>query len=189
GGDRKMVDPQPRVVLVPGLGLFGLGRNSRDAMIAADIASCAIETITDAEAVGRFASISEAEMFNMEYWPQEQAKLIDPYDRPLTGQVAVVTGAAGAIGVATAKAFMEAGAEVALMDLDETATQAKARTIGPAALAVRCDVTNAASVRAAFDQVVAAFGGVDIVVSNAGAAWQGRIGEVDEEVLRKSFGL
>jgi rhamnose utilization protein RhaD (predicted bifunctional aldolase and dehydrogenase)/NAD(P)-dependent dehydrogenase (short-subunit alcohol dehydrogenase family) len=192
GGDKKMVDPQPRVVLVPGLGLFGLGRTSRDAMIAADIATCAIETITDAEAVGRYVSISEAEMFDMEYWAQEQAKLGEAqaaHDKPLTGQVAVITGAAGAIGVATAKAFMEAGAEVALMDLDETATQAKARTIGPAALAVRCDVTNAASVRAAFDQVVAAFGGVDIVVSNAGAAWQGRIGEVDEEVLHKSFEL
>ena len=75
------------------------------------------------------------------------------------------------------------------MDLDETATLAKARSIGGAALAVRCDVTSAVSVRAAFDQVVAAFGGVDIVVSNAGAAWQGRIGEVDEEVLRKSFEL
>src|SRR5262249_25509422 len=150
------------------------------------------ETITDAEAIGRFASISEAEMFDMEYWPQEQAKLVEAHaaqDKPLTGQVAVITGAAGAIGVATAKAFMEAGAEVALMDLDETATLAKARTLGPAALAVRCDVTNTASVRAAFDQVAAAFGGVDIVVSNAGAAWQGRIGEVDEEVLRKSFEL
>jgi len=192
GGDKTMVDPQPRVVLVPGLGLFGLGRTSRDAMIAADIATCTIETITDAEAIGRFASISEAEMFDMEYWPQEQAKLVEAHaaqDKPLTGQVAVITGAAGAIGVATAKAFMEAGAEVALMDLDETATLAKARTLGPAALAVRCDVTNTASVRAAFDQVAAAFGGVDIVVSNAGAAWQGRIGEVDEEVLRKSFEL
>jgi NAD(P)-dependent dehydrogenase (short-subunit alcohol dehydrogenase family) len=180
------------VVLVPGLGLFGLGRTSRDAMIAADIATCAIETITDAEAVGRFASISEAEMFEMEYWPQEQAKLVEAQaaqDKPLTGQVAVITGAAGAIGVATAKAFKEAGAEVALLDLDETATLAKARTIGPAALAVHCDVTSVASVRAAFDQVVAAFGGVDITVSNAGAAWQGRIGEVDEEVLRKSFEL
>src|SRR5215470_18669451 len=105
GGDRKMVDPQPRVVLVPGLGLFGLGRTSHEAMIAADIATCALETITDAEAVGRFASISEAEMFDMEYWPQEQAKLIESHaaqDRPLTGQVAVITGAAGAIGVATA---------------------------------------------------------------------------------------
>src|SRR5262245_58547706 len=189
GGALKMVDPQPRVVLVPGLGMFGLGRTSRDAMIAADLATCAIETITDAEAVGRFVSISEAEMFDMEYWPPEQAKLAEAGELPLSGQAAVITGAAGAIGVATAKAFMEAGAEVALMDLDETATEAKARMISPAALAVRCDVTSAASVRAAFDEVVATFGGVDIVVSNAGAAWQGRIGEVDEEVLRKSFEL
>jgi len=189
GGALRMVDPQPRVVLVPGLGLFGLGRTSRDAMIAADLATCAIETITDAEAVGRFASISEAEMFDMEYWPPEQAKLAEARELPLSGQVAVITGAAGAIGVATAKAFMEAGAEVALLDLDKTATEAKARTISPAAFAVRCDVTSAASVRAAFDEVVGAFGGVDIVVSNAGAAWQGRIGEVDEEVLRKSFEL
>lgn len=189
GGIKTMGDPRPRVALVPGLGLFGLGRTSHDARIAADIACSAIETITDAEAIGRFASISEAEMFDMEYWPLEQAKLGDATDKPLTGQVAVVTGAAGAIGLATSKAFMEAGAEVALLDLDETATEAKAKTIGPAALAVRCDVTSTASVRSAFDKVVAAFGGVDIVVSNAGAAWQGRIGEVDEEVLRKSFEL
>ena len=90
---------------------------------------------------------------------------------------------------ATAKAFAAAGAEVALLDLDEAAAQAKAKTIGATALALRCDVTDAASVRAAFERVVETFGGVDIAVSNAGAAWQGRIGEVDEEVLRKSFEL
>jgi NAD(P)-dependent dehydrogenase (short-subunit alcohol dehydrogenase family) len=189
GGIKKMVDPQPRVALVPGLGLFGLGRTGAEARIAADIASSAIETITDAEAVGRFTSIAEADMFDMEYWPLEQAKLNGATHKPLTGQIAVITGAAGAIGVATAKAFMEAGAEVALLDLDETATQGKARSIGPSALAARCDVTSATSVRTAFEKVIAAFGGVDIVVSNAGAAWQGRIGEVDEEVLRKSFEL
>src|SRR5262249_2684514 len=150
GGTKRMIDPQPRVALVPGLGLFGLGRTSRDAMIAADIATCAIETITDAEAVGRFASISEAEMFEMEYWPPEQAKLAEReaaqdlhnVAKPLTGQVAVITGAAGAIGVATAQAFIEAGAEVALMDLDETATEAKARAISPAAPAGPGDGTN-----------------------------------------------
>jgi len=189
GGIKKMIDPQPRVALAPGLGLFGIGRTSHNAKIAADLAASAIETITDAEAIGRFTSMSEADMFDMEYWSLEQAKLGATPDKPLTGQIAVVTGAAGAIGAATAKAFMDAGAEVALFDLDETATQAKARAIGPSALAVRCDVTSAISVRAAFDKVVAAFGGVDIVASNAGAAWQGRIGEVDEEVLRKSFEL
>jgi NAD(P)-dependent dehydrogenase (short-subunit alcohol dehydrogenase family) len=189
GSIKRMLDPLPRVALLPGLGLFGLGRTKKDARIAADIAEAAIATITDAEAIGRFESISEADMFDMEYWSLEQAKLGTAEEKPLAGQVAVVTGAAGIIGAATAKAFAAAGAEVALLDLDETAVQAKAKSIGGAALALRCDVTDAASVKAAFDQVVEAFGGVDIAVSNAGAAWQGRIGEVDEEVLRKSFEL
>src|SRR5262249_16409473 len=80
-----------------------------------------------------------------------------------------------------------AGAEVALLDVDQGAAEEKANAIGAAALAVKCDVTNTDSVTDAFARVVEGFGGVDIVVSNAGAAWQGRIGEVDEEVLRKSF--
>jgi NAD(P)-dependent dehydrogenase (short-subunit alcohol dehydrogenase family) len=101
----------------------------------------------------------------------------------------VVTGGGGAIGAATARAFAAAGAEVALLDRDHEAARARAGEIGCAALALRCDVTDTASVRAAFDDVVATFGGVDIVVSNAGAAWQGRIGEVDEAVLRDSFEL
>jgi rhamnose utilization protein RhaD (predicted bifunctional aldolase and dehydrogenase)/NAD(P)-dependent dehydrogenase (short-subunit alcohol dehydrogenase family) len=189
GGIKKPLDPLPRVALVPGLGLFGLGRSKKDARIAADLAECAAECITDAEAIGRFESISEAEMFDMEYWSLEQAKLGAVKELPLAGQVAVITGAAGTIGAATAKAFAAAGAEVALLDLDEAAARDKAKAIGGAALAVKCDVTDAASVPAAFDQVVAAFGGVDIVVSNAGAAWQGRIGEVDEALLRKSFEL
>ena len=188
-GGKRSLDPLPRVVLVPGLGLFGLGRSKKDARVAADLAQSAIETITDAEAIGRFESISEADMFDMEYWSLEQAKLGKQQDLPLAGQIAVVTGAGGAIGAATAKAFAAAGAEVALLDVDEQAAQTKAKAIGGSALAVGCDVTEPASVVQAFDRVVAAFGGVDIAVSNAGAAWQGRIGEVDEAILRKSFEL
>ncbi|MGB6659845.1 MAG: SDR family oxidoreductase, partial [Xanthobacteraceae bacterium] len=108
---------------------------------------------------------------------------------PLQGQIAAVTGATGAIGAATAKAFAAAGAEVALLDVDVSAAQEQAKAIGATALPVACDVTNADSVKTAFDAIVKNFGGVDIVVSNAGAAWQGRIGEVDEEILRKSFEL
>jgi rhamnose utilization protein RhaD (predicted bifunctional aldolase and dehydrogenase)/NAD(P)-dependent dehydrogenase (short-subunit alcohol dehydrogenase family) len=189
GGRKRELDPLPRVVLVPGLGLFGLGATKRDAIIAADIAETWIETVSDAEAIGRFDSISEADMFDCEYWPLEQAKLGTRKEPPLAGQIAVVTGAAGAIGTATAKAFAAAGAEVALLDLNFAAASEQAKAIGPTALPVVCDVTNAASTRAAFDAVASAFGGVDIVVSNAGAAWQGRIGEVDEEVMRKSFEL
>jgi rhamnulose-1-phosphate aldolase/alcohol dehydrogenase len=189
GGGKTMLDPLPRVVLVPGLGLFGLGRSKKDARIAADLAEAAVETITDAEAIGRFESISEADMFDCEYWSLEQAKLGAAKELPLAGQIAAVTGAAGAIGAATGKALAAAGAEVALLDVNEAALRTVAQAIGGAVLALRCDVTDAASVRAAFDNVAENFGGVDIVVSNAGAAWQGRIGEVDEAVLHKSFDL
>jgi rhamnose utilization protein RhaD (predicted bifunctional aldolase and dehydrogenase)/NAD(P)-dependent dehydrogenase (short-subunit alcohol dehydrogenase family) len=189
GGGKTMTDPLPRVVLVPGLGLYGLGRSARDACIAADLAEAAVATITDAEAVGTFQSITEADMFDCEYWPIERAKLGGAPEKPLAGQIAAITGAAGAIGAATARAFAAAGAEVALLDVNFSAAEHKAKSIGGAAIAIACDVTDATSVHGAFDQVVEAFGGVDIVVSNAGAAWQGRIGEVDEKILRQSFEL
>ncbi|HXW25533.1 MAG TPA: bifunctional aldolase/short-chain dehydrogenase [Xanthobacteraceae bacterium] len=188
-GLKRMLDPLPRVVLVPGLGVVGLGRSKKDARVAADLAEAAIETITDAEAIGRFESIAEADMFDVEYWSLEQAKLGKEPEKPLAGQIAVITGAGGTIGAATARAFAAAGAEVALLDLDGEAAQARAKAIGGAALALRCNVTDGSSVRAAFDAVSETFGGLDIVVSNAGAAWQGRIGEVDEAVLRQSFEL
>src|SRR5512132_4011695 len=143
GAIKRPLDPLPRVALVPGLGLFGLGRSKKDARIAADLAQCAVEIVTDAEAIGRFESISEAEMFDMEYWSLEQAKLGRAAEKPLAGQVAVVTGAGGTIGAATAKAFAAAGAEVALLDLDEGAAAARAKNLGGAALAVTCDVTDA----------------------------------------------
>ena len=184
---KRQLDPMPRVVLVPGLGLFGLGHNAKDARIAADIAESTVQTITDAEAIGRFQSLPENDLFDVEYWSLEQAKLGKLVLKPLAGQVAVITGGGGTIGAATGKLFTENGAEVALLDLDEAAAQSAARRIGPAAMAVQCDVTDAASVAAAFEAVTARFGGVDIAISNAGAAWQGRIGEVDEAILRRSF--
>ena len=189
GGIKRELDPLPRVVLVPGLGLFGLGRSKRDAVIAADLAETWIAGVADAEAIGRFESISEADMFDVEYWPLEQLKLGARKELPLEGQIVAVTGAAGAIGAATAKAFATAGAEVALLDVNLVAASEQAEALGATALPLACDVTDAVSVNAAFDNIAAHFGGVDIVVSNAGAAWQGRIGEVGEDVLRKSFEL
>jgi rhamnose utilization protein RhaD (predicted bifunctional aldolase and dehydrogenase)/NAD(P)-dependent dehydrogenase (short-subunit alcohol dehydrogenase family) len=189
GGIKKMLDPLPLVALMPGLGLFGLGRTKKDASIAADLAQSAIDTITDAEAIGRFESISEADMFDMEYWSLEQAKLGRAIEKPLTGHIVVITGAAGAIGAATARIFAGAGAEVAMLDIDGPGAKAKAKAIGGSAIAIGCDVTSAVSVRDAFATVVESFGGVDIVISNAGTAWQGRIGEVEEDLLRTSFEL
>ena len=188
GGTKKPLDPMPRVVLVPGLGLFGLGRSKKDARVAADLAEAAIETITDAEATGRYQALDDAHLFDMEYWSLEQAKLGAAAEKPLAGQVVAITGAGGAIGGATAKAFAAAGAEVALLDKNLGAASENARKNSGSA-AVHCDVTDSQSVREAFGLVAKIFGGVDIVVSNAGAAWQGRIGEVDEAVLRESFEL
>jgi rhamnose utilization protein RhaD (predicted bifunctional aldolase and dehydrogenase)/NAD(P)-dependent dehydrogenase (short-subunit alcohol dehydrogenase family) len=184
---REPLDPLPRVILVPGLGLIGLGRSKKEARISADLAESAIKTITDAEAIGRYESVSEWDMFEMESWPLQQAKLGSDPAGPLAGQIAVITGAGGAIGAATARTFAAAGAEVALLDVDDKAVAAQAKEIGGAALAVKCDVTDPASVRAAFVRVVETFGGLDIVVSNAGIAWMGLIGEVDEAVLKQSF--
>ncbi|HEX5212855.1 MAG TPA: bifunctional aldolase/short-chain dehydrogenase [Pseudolabrys sp.] len=184
-----MHDAAPRVVLVPGLGLFGLGQSAKDAKVAADIAEATVQGIAGAEAIGRFRSISPADMFDVEYWPLELAKLGARKNLPLAGQIAAVTGAAGAIGAATARAFAQAGAEVALLDLNVKAAQTVAQSIGGRAIAIECDVTDTASARRAFDKVVASFGGLDIAISNAGAAWQGTIGEVDEAILRKSFEL
>src|SRR5438132_1041585 len=184
---KRELDPAPRVILVPGLGLFGLGRSAKDAAIAADLAESWVATVTDAEAVGTFESLSEAELFEMEYWSLEQAKLGSAVEKPLAGQVALVTGGAGTIGLATARALREAGAEIALLDRAAEGVEAAAKRLG--GLGLVGDVTDAPAVAAAFDRIVARFGGVDIVVSNAGAAWQGKIGEVEPQALRDSFEL
>jgi rhamnulose-1-phosphate aldolase/alcohol dehydrogenase len=186
---KKELDPLPRVILVPGVGMFGVGGSAKDAAIAADIAENAIAVITDAEAMGEYRSISDYDMFEVEYWSLEQAKLGKSNEKSLARQVAVITGGGSGIGAATAKAMAKEGAEVAILDRDLEAAKAAAKKVGGKALAVECDVTNPQSVRAAFDAVVSAFGGVDIVVSNAGAAWQGTIGKVDDEILRRSFEL
>jgi len=184
---KRALDPLPRVVLVPGVGLFGLGRSKKDARVASDVAENTIAVITDAEAVGRFESLPEKDLFEMEYWSLEQAKLGQSAEKPLQGQVALITGAAGSIGAAISRAFKAAGAELALLDKDAVAVEKLAQSLG--ALAVSCDVTQDESVRAAFAKTVEYFGGVDIAVSNAGAAWQGAIGEVEDKILRHSFEL
>lgn len=191
GGTKTRLDEAPRILLVPGLGLFAAGTSATAAGIAADLAEANISVILEAEALGAYRSISEPDLFEIEYWSLEQAKLGQGRERPLARQVAVVTGGAGAIGLATAKALADQGAEVALLDLDGARAAEAARASGGrgGALGLACDVTDAESVAAAFAAVAEAFGGVDILVSNAGAAWQGRIGEVSEAVLRESFEL
>ena len=101
----------------------------------------------------------------------------------------LVTGGAGAIGAATAKLFADNGAHAVIVDLDPAKAAEAAKKAGNGSIGVGADITNAAELRAAFDRAVAVFGGLDILVSNAGAAWEGRIGELDDALLRKSFEL
>ena len=184
---KKPLDPMPRVVLVPGLGVFGVGNSAAAARTAADLAENTVRVITDAEAVGGYQPLDEAATFDIEYWSLEQAKLSKAVEGPLARRVVVITGGAGGIGEATARAFAAQGAQVAVLDLD--GGKADEVADGIAGLGLRCDVTDGDAVKAAFDTICEAHGGVDIVVSNAGAAWQGGIGEVDEATLRRSFEL
>ena len=186
GGIKSKLDSAPRVVLVPGLGLFGIGRTAKDADMAADLAENTVRVVTDAEGIGRYEPLPESDLFELEYWSLEQAKLKGAVVKPLTGQVALVTGA-GAIGTATAKALAADGAAVAILDIDGRLAKKVAKPFK--GLGLECDVTKPREVAAAFAKACERFGGVDIVVSNAGAAWQGRIGDVSDELLRQSFEL
>src|SRR6185437_14757500 len=115
---KKELDPLPRVILVPGVGLFGVGASAKDAAIAADIAENTIEVIGDAEAIGEYRPISEADMFDVEYWSLEQAKLGKAAEKVLARQVCVITGGGSGIGAAAARAFAAEGAEIAILDRD-----------------------------------------------------------------------
>jgi len=144
-------------------------------------------TAVTSSALGEYQPLDEADTFDVEYWSLEQAKLKKMVEGPLARQVAVITGGAGGIGAATASAFAGLGAEVAILDLDGH----KAREVadGIEGLGLECDVTDRDDVQATFNAICEAYGGADIVVSNAGAAWRGKIGEVDEGTLRRSFEL
>jgi len=181
------LDPMPRIILVPGVGLFGLGDSAGAASVAADLAETNIDVITDVETMGIYEVIPEPDIFDIEYWSLEQAKLGKSAEKPLQRQIAAITGGGSGIGAATAKAFAAAGAVVVVLDRDEVAAQEVASEIGGLGLA--CDVTDGDSVSLAFNTICGHFGGLDLLVSNAGAAWQGKIGEVDDETLRASFEL
>ncbi|MGG6898015.1 MULTISPECIES: bifunctional aldolase/short-chain dehydrogenase [Rhizobium] len=187
--ERIMLDPMPRLTLVPGLGMYGHGRTYKDATIAVDVGEMWIEAARDAESIGRFEPVSRPDLFELEYWSLEQAKLAGAKPKPFTGQVVMVTGGAGAIGAAIVKAFATEGAHAVVLDLDGEKARTVAKSVGNASIGLACDITDPASVRAAFDAAVATFGGVDIVVSNAGAAWESPIATMDDALLRKSFEL
>jgi rhamnulose-1-phosphate aldolase/alcohol dehydrogenase len=171
-----LTDPLPRVVLVPGLGMFTAGRDRRTAGIVDDIYHHTIDVIGNASAFGRYVSLGAKDAYDVEYWPLELYKLtLAPPEKELARRVALVTGGGSGIGRAVARRLAVEGAHVVVGDLDEagatkTADEITAAVGAGRAMGLRMDVTSEASVRAVFETTVLAYGGLDILVSNAGIA-------------------
>jgi rhamnulose-1-phosphate aldolase/alcohol dehydrogenase len=175
-GDPPMRDANPVVVLVPGLGRFTFAADKTTARLAGEFYGNAINVMRGAEALGGYMGLPEDEAFRIEYWALEEAKLRRmPKPRALAGKIALVTGAAGGIGAATAARLMQDGACVMILDRDEAALQTALEGLqdrfgrDPVRAAV-CDVTREQELAAAFAACAAEFGGLDILVANAGIA-------------------
>ncbi|MGC6513636.1 MAG: bifunctional aldolase/short-chain dehydrogenase [Myxococcota bacterium] len=187
GGAYTMLDTTPRVILVPGVGLFGVGKDPKAARINVDLTVHTLEVKEGCEGLGPFEGLPDDLLFEIEYWSLEQAKLGKKKEPMLGRRVALVTGAAGAIGFGVARSLLDAGACVVLADIDEAGLQrVEERLNGGARVAsVRMDITDAASVRWGFEQASLAFGGVDLVVPNAGIAHSRTIADLDERDWRR----
>lgn len=161
----------PLIVLVPGVGMFSYGANKQTARVAGEFYVNAINVMRGAEALSTYSPISDAEKFRIEYWALEEAKLQRmPEPKTHQGRIALVTGAASGIGKAIATRLAAEGACVVIADLDLGKAQAAAAELGNAdvAIGVAANVADADAIQAAFDTAVLAFGGVDLVVNNAG---------------------
>ena len=193
GVDKKELDPLPRIILVAGLGLVTIGKSVKETEIAADIYQHTIGIIRKSFNIGQFSPLKDNDLFDMEYWSLEQAKLGKNKPATAQGKIVYITGAASGIGLATAKLFAENGASLFLVDLDketlicEVENLRKQFKTGIAFHVV--DVTAEKEVKKSFEYLIKTFGGIDILISNAGNAIRGKIGEVDSATLRKSFDL
>jgi rhamnose utilization protein RhaD (predicted bifunctional aldolase and dehydrogenase)/NAD(P)-dependent dehydrogenase (short-subunit alcohol dehydrogenase family) len=189
GGAVARLDPSPRVLLAPGVGLFTTGPTRAEADVAADIAEHTLRAKAAAADLGRYAALSDADLFAMEYWSLEQAKLGKGSPPPLGGQVALVTGGAGAIGFGVCRALAAAGAHVVVADVDPAGVARAVREIDPKgrrlAHGLVLDVTREADVDAALDEICRVYGGLDVLVLNAGVAHVARIEELAADELRR----
>ena len=161
----------PAIFLVPGVGMFSFGGDSQTARVAGEFYVAAVNAIRGAEALSTYAPISEAEKFRIEYWVLEERKLQRrPKPKPLTGKIALVTGAGSGIGRAIAVRLREEGAVVAVTDIDGDAARTVSEALGAGdhAIGIQVDVSDERAVQASIDRMVTRFGGVDIVVNSAG---------------------
>lgn len=174
----------PLIVLVPGVGMFSFGKDKQTARVAGEFYVNAINVMRGAEGLSTYAPIDESEKFRIEYWALEEAKLQRmPKPKPLATRVALVTGAASGIGKATAEKLAAEGACVVIADLNLEKAQEAAAEIGSSdvAVGVQVDVSDAAAVQAAVDAAVLAFGGIDLVVNNAGLSLSRSLLETTEK--------
>jgi len=192
-GDPAIRDDNPVVILVPGVGCFTFAADKKTARLAAEFYCNAVNVMRGAELVGGYLGLDEKEAFNIEYWALEEAKLQRmPKPKPLHGQVAVITGGAGGIGKATALQLLSEGACVVALDYNaEALAGAHEMLIAHAGSdmvhSVVCDVTNEKQIADAFNEISVAFGGVDILVANAGVASSASVEETTLELWHKNY--
>ena len=188
-------DPHPRVILIPGVGMFTTGKDVAMADVSAQLYHRAIAVMRGTEACGGFISLSDAESYAVEYWPLEQYKLkMAPPEREFARHVVLVTGAAGGIGSATCRRVAQDGGHIVATDIDLAGAEQLAAHLNQhfgagRAIAVKLDVTNEASVQAAFEQAALAFGGVDVIVSNAGLASSAPVTETSLAQWNKNWNV
>lgn len=177
----SMLDPFPRIVLVPGIGLFASGKDSRACRIARDLYLHTMSVARASSSIDRYSGLSPQEQFEFEYWPLELYKLtLAPPEREMARRIVLITGAVGAIGRAVAARFVAAGASVILTDVERTALQRLSEELNESCgeeqtMAVRMNVADESDVAAAMGRAVLRYGGLDVVVSNAGIARSGPI--------------
>lgn len=171
-----MFDPSPRVILIPSIGMINTGKNLANAQVSGALYNRAIAVMKGATTLGNFVSLNAQESFLIEYWPLELYKLsLAPAEKEFSRQIVFITGGAGGIGSATAEQFVSEGAHVVLADINETgaieiANKLNEQFSAPVATAVKMDVTKEEEVANAIEHAIHTFGGVDIVVNNAGLA-------------------
>ncbi len=188
GVDPQELDPYPRIFIVANLGMFALGFSRKEAKVAADIAEKTIWAKIQADAIGQYLPITDSHIFDMEYWPLQQKKLGRFSPLLLQGQIALITGAGGAIGYGIADRLLAAGAAVVLSDIDESRTQKvcsllKERYRNGEIEIIPFDVTDYRSATSAVDEISRRFGGIDIVVPNAGIAYVAKIENLQPDRL------